>query len=114
MHHRMRRPVCCILLLVALGIAQGLRPAGMHALRPLTQGKPGRILISALEKQHPRATRQPFRRAAAAVAERPAGEMARGAIAAPQSDRPAFHVMPRQGWINDPNGPLYFGGEYHM
>jgi hypothetical protein len=111
MHHRMRRTACCILLLVALGIAQGLRHAGMHALR---QGKPGRNLISALGKQQPRATRQPFRRAAAAVAERPAGEMARRSIAAPQSDRPAFHVMPRQGWINDPNGPLYFGGEYHM
>jgi beta-fructofuranosidase len=28
--------------------------------------------------------------------------------------RPAFHVMPAAYWINDPNGPIYFDGEYHL
>lgn len=28
--------------------------------------------------------------------------------------RPAFHVMPRAYWNNDPNGPVYFDGEYHL
>jgi sucrose-6-phosphate hydrolase SacC (GH32 family) len=26
----------------------------------------------------------------------------------------AFHVRPRSGWINDPNGPLLFRGTYHL
>lgn len=29
-------------------------------------------------------------------------------------DRPAFHVMPPNGWLNDPNGPLFYKGRYHM
>eukprot|EP00192_Tetraselmis_astigmatica_P024784 CAMPEP_0117660726 /NCGR_PEP_ID=MMETSP0804-20121206/7120_1 /TAXON_ID=1074897 /ORGANISM="Tetraselmis astigmatica, Strain CCMP880" /LENGTH=696 /DNA_ID=CAMNT_0005467471 /DNA_START=398 /DNA_END=2488 /DNA_ORIENTATION=+ len=28
--------------------------------------------------------------------------------------RPAFHVMPRLGWLNDPNGPIYHNGRYHL
>ncbi len=28
--------------------------------------------------------------------------------------RPAFHVMPQAYWNNDPNGPIYFDGEYHV
>eukprot|EP00878_Enallax_costatus_P040460 GHUV01046716.1.p1 GENE.GHUV01046716.1~~GHUV01046716.1.p1 ORF type:complete len:129 (+),score=16.11 GHUV01046716.1:468-854(+) len=28
--------------------------------------------------------------------------------------RPAFHVAPRSGWINDPNGPIYCNGQYHL
>lgn len=30
------------------------------------------------------------------------------------ADRPSFHVMPTAGWMNDPNGPLYYDGRYHM
>eukprot|EP00892_Ulva_mutabilis_P009472 jgi/Ulvmu1/6898/UM031_0104.1 len=29
-------------------------------------------------------------------------------------DRPQCHVMARRGWINDPNGPIFFGGKYHL
>jgi fructan beta-fructosidase len=28
--------------------------------------------------------------------------------------RPQFHFTPRENWHNDPNGLLWFGGEYHM
>ena len=27
---------------------------------------------------------------------------------------PAFHVRPVTNWVNDPNGPLYFNGRYHL
>ena len=30
------------------------------------------------------------------------------------SNKPWFHVMPRTGWLNDPNGPIYYKGRYHM
>lgn len=29
-------------------------------------------------------------------------------------ERPAFHLTPRTGWMNDPNGFSYYNGEYHM
>lgn len=29
-------------------------------------------------------------------------------------ERPAFHLTPRCGWMNDPNGFSYFGGKYHL
>jgi beta-fructofuranosidase len=28
--------------------------------------------------------------------------------------RPQYHLMPAHNWMNDPNGPIYFGGQYHM
>jgi len=28
--------------------------------------------------------------------------------------RPQYHLMPAANWMNDPNGPIYFGGRYHM
>jgi len=31
-----------------------------------------------------------------------------------QPYRPQFHFSPRQHWTNDPNGPVWFDGEYHL
>ncbi len=28
--------------------------------------------------------------------------------------RPRFHLLPQKNWMNDPNGPIYFNGNYHM
>src|SRR5579864_7414390 len=28
--------------------------------------------------------------------------------------RPQYHLIPSHNWMNDPNGPIYFGGRYHM
>ncbi len=28
--------------------------------------------------------------------------------------RPRFHLLPAKNWMNDPNGPIYFEGKYHM
>lgn len=28
--------------------------------------------------------------------------------------RPIWHVMPKQGWQNDPNGPVFYGGYFHL
>ena len=32
----------------------------------------------------------------------------------PDSERPAFHVTPTIGWMNDPNGFSLYKGEYHL
>ena len=39
-------------------------------------------------------------------------EMTEAGIA--PKDRPAFHLSPRVGWMNDPNGFSYYRGEYHL
>ena len=28
--------------------------------------------------------------------------------------RPQYHLMPARNWMNDPNGPIYWHGRYHM
>jgi len=28
--------------------------------------------------------------------------------------RPQYHLLPSHNWMNDPNGPIYFNGKYHM
>jgi len=28
--------------------------------------------------------------------------------------RPQFHLLPAANWMNDPNGPIYYKGRYHM
>jgi len=28
--------------------------------------------------------------------------------------RPQYHLLPARNWMNDPNGPIYFSGKYHM
>ena len=30
------------------------------------------------------------------------------------TDRPSFHLTPRVGWANDPNGFSYYNGKYHL
>ncbi len=32
----------------------------------------------------------------------------------PDEQRPLFHLTPRCGWMNDPNGFSVYNGEYHM
>ena len=29
-------------------------------------------------------------------------------------DKPWYHVMPRSGWLNDPNGPIFYKEKYHV
>jgi beta-fructofuranosidase len=29
-------------------------------------------------------------------------------------DRPSFHLLPPHNWMNDPNGPIWWRGEYHL
>ncbi len=28
--------------------------------------------------------------------------------------RPQFHFTPARNWMNDPNGPIYYKGQYHL
>jgi beta-fructofuranosidase len=28
--------------------------------------------------------------------------------------RPQFHLLPTRNWMNDPNGPIFWKGKYHM
>lgn len=28
--------------------------------------------------------------------------------------RPQFHLLPKRNWMNDPNGPVFWDGKYHM
>ena len=31
-----------------------------------------------------------------------------------EDERPDFHLSPRTGWMNDPNGFSWYKGQYHM
>jgi beta-fructofuranosidase len=37
-----------------------------------------------------------------------------GVIRADDRFRPQYHLLPPSNWLNDPNGPVYFNGYYHM
>jgi len=64
-----------------------------------------------------RCTRREFLRSASAAA-----LLAREAMAqvpavsklAKDPMRPQFHLLPAKNWMNDPNGPIYCNGRYHM
>src|ERR1035438_9787003 len=28
--------------------------------------------------------------------------------------RPEYHLLPRHNWMNDPNGPIWWKGKYHL
>ena len=28
--------------------------------------------------------------------------------------RPAYHLLPAHNWMNDPNGPIWWKGQYHL
>jgi beta-fructofuranosidase len=77
------------------------------------------------------ATRREFLATAGATAAAtlmPRGVMAQGVMAqgisadeaaletrlAADPMRPQFHLLPAKNWMNDPNGPIYFNGSYHM
>ncbi len=63
------------------------------------------------------ATRREFVVGAAALtAARPLLGLAEVASSALASDplRPQFHLLPPRGWMNDPNGPIVWGGQTHL
>jgi beta-fructofuranosidase len=64
------------------------------------------------------ATRRQFITSAAAlvVAPRTLLSESEPVVARLASDprRPQFHLLPARNWMNDPNGPIFFNGKYHM
>jgi beta-fructofuranosidase len=72
------------------------------------------------------ATRREFLAASAAlasIAALPSGVFARSlaqeaggieSVLAADPLRPQFHLLPARNWMNDPNGPIYHNGRYHM
>lgn len=42
-----------------------------------------------------------------------AGEMTAAQLAG-DPRRPQYHLLPARNWMNDPNGPVYWKGQYHM
>ena len=51
---------------------------------------------------------------AAAVARADASVAEAALKVADDPRRPSYHILPAANWINDPNGPIYYGGYYHM
>ncbi len=43
-----------------------------------------------------------------------AGDQAAAAGAKADPARPVYHFLPPANWMNDPNGPIFYGGWYHM
>jgi beta-fructofuranosidase len=49
-----------------------------------------------------------------AAAAAPAQTSQLAAKLAADPHRPQYHLLPRANWMNDPNGPIYWQGKYHM
>src|SRR5262249_41549275 len=64
-------------------------------------------IIQSDRRKMPRYSNEAITRAMASVA---------GAVARVRDDptRPVYHVLPPPLWCNDPNGPLYSKGYYHL
>ncbi|SEG44925.1 beta-fructofuranosidase [Bryocella elongata] len=58
------------------------------------------------------ATRRQFLASAAALAATP--RLLAQAATAADPLRPRYHLMPAHAWMNDPNGPIYWAGKYHL
>jgi beta-fructofuranosidase len=56
-------------------------------------------------------TRRQFLASAAALAASP---RLLGEVAPADPLRPRYHLMPAHAWMNDPNGPIYWAGKYHL
>jgi beta-fructofuranosidase len=67
--------------------------------------------------EHPLTTRRDFLTAIAtlaATAAFPHRLFAQADKLAADPNRPQFHLLPAHNWMNDPNGPIYYNGRYHM
>ena len=49
-----------------------------------------------------------------AILSQPPPSSALQARLAADPQRPCFHLLPAKNWMNDPNGPIFWNGRYHM
>src|ERR1700746_11506 len=88
----------------------------------MTTGKVKRAQVSCLTTMG-KISRRAFLRQAGLAAG--AGALSRGSWAhamrehgrsklATDPRRPQYHLLPASNWMNDPNGPIYWRGQYHM
>ncbi|WP_198144580.1 glycoside hydrolase family 32 protein [Parafrankia sp. EUN1f] len=52
--------------------------------------------------------------AALLIGATPAATAAAGTTAYDETYRPQLHYSPAQNWMNDPNGPIFYQGKYHL
>jgi fructan beta-fructosidase len=52
--------------------------------------------------------------AAPSVAAQSSGAATSSAQVYHEPYRPQFHYTPKQNWMNDPNGPIFYKGQYHL
>ncbi len=55
-----------------------------------------------------------LRRAAASLSASPDAARSLAERLAHDPLRPQYHLLPTANWMNDPNGPIYWRGQYHM
>ena len=78
--------------------------------RPLRRAAVAAVAAAALAATLLTGTSIPAAGAAPAVARTAAGS----GSSYTETYRPQFHFTPAQNWMNDPNGLLYYHGEYHL